>query len=91
MFGHSSEAFKDELVKNVDAKTHEIWREKGSVGKLHDLVYWIYKLNLLTYLLWAIQEEFAGTTNGPEFAGFRDRNPQDVVTDNMIRWLPSYI
>jgi hypothetical protein len=29
LFGHSSEAFEDELVKNVDAKTHEIWREKG--------------------------------------------------------------
>jgi hypothetical protein len=87
LFGHSSEAFEDELVKNIDAKTHELWRQKGPIGKLHNLVHWIHKSDLLTYLLRSIQEEFAGRTDGPECAGFPDGKSRDVVTDNMTRWL----
>jgi hypothetical protein len=87
LFGHNSEAFEDELVQNIDAKTHELWRQKGPIGKLHNLVHWIHKSDLLTYLLRAIQEEFAVRTDSPAYQTFRDRKPRDVVTDNMTRWL----
>ena len=87
LFGHNSEAFEDELVQDIDAKTHELWRQKGPIGKLHNLVHWIHKSDLLTYLLRAIQEEFAVRTDNPAYQTFRDRKPRDVVTDNMTRWL----
>ncbi|KAF6527713.1 hypothetical protein HZS61_008015 [Fusarium oxysporum f. sp. conglutinans] len=53
LFGHNSEAFEDDIQgnKTLDAKAHELWRRKGPVGELHNLIFWIHRLDSLTNLL----------------------------------------
>ncbi|RKK91315.1 hypothetical protein BFJ70_g17814, partial [Fusarium oxysporum] len=50
LFGHNSEAFEDDIQGNetLDAKAHELWRRKGPVGKLHNLIFWIHRSDSLT-------------------------------------------
>lgn len=45
LFGHKSEAFEAEVDggPGLDAARHEIWRKKGPIGKLHNLVHWIHQ------------------------------------------------
>ena len=80
LFGHSSEAFEDELVKNVVAKTDEIWREKGPVGKLHNFVHWIHKSDL-SHISFELYKR-----NSP--GGPMARNSQVFETANRGMWLP---
>ncbi|KAM4067722.1 restless-like transposase [Hirsutella rhossiliensis] len=63
---------------------HEIWRKKGPVGKLHNLVHWIHQSDKLTYRLRALQEEFFSKSDNPKI---RAKKPVDVVLDNLTRWL----
>jgi hypothetical protein len=41
LFGHKAEAFEAEIDGEpaLDAAQHEIWRKKGPVRKLHNMVY----------------------------------------------------
>ncbi|KAM4061331.1 restless-like transposase [Hirsutella rhossiliensis] len=59
LFGHKADAFEAEINGEpvLDAVQHEIWRKKGPVGKLHNLVNWIHQSDKLTYRLRALQEE----------------------------------
>lgn len=89
LFGHRSEAFEAEVDGEpcVDAAQHEIWRKKGPIGKLHNLVHWIHRSDKLTYRLRALQEEFFQRSNSPKA---RVRKPLDVVRDNQTRWLSTF-
>ncbi|KEY73851.1 hypothetical protein S7711_10131 [Stachybotrys chartarum IBT 7711] len=86
LFGHKAEAFEAEVdgEPGFDAIQHEIWRQKGPVGKLHNLVHWIHRSDKLTYRLRALQEEFFQHSDSPKT---RARKPLDVVRDNQTRWL----
>jgi hypothetical protein len=85
LFGHSSEAFEDDGENElVDSKAHELWRRKGPVGKLHNLVLWIHRSDLLTNLLRSLQLMAYSTSVDPTV---RARKPLDVVTDVATRWL----
>ncbi|KAJ3454555.1 hypothetical protein MRS44_013155 [Fusarium solani] len=86
LFGHKAEAFEAEVdgEPGFDAIQHEIWRKKGPVGKLHNLVHWIHRSDKLTYRLRALQEEFFQHSDSPKT---RARKPLDVVRDNQTRWL----
>jgi hypothetical protein len=86
LFGHKAEAFEAEVdgEPGFDAIQHEIWRKKGPVGKLHNLVHWIHRSDKLTYCLRALQEEFFQHSDSPKT---RARKPLDVVRDNQTRWL----
>ena len=89
LFGHKSEAFEAEVdgELGVDAGQHEVWRKKGPIGKLHNLVHWIHRSDKLTYRLRALQEEFLERSDSPRS---RASKPLDVVCDNQTRWLSTF-
>lgn len=86
LFGHKTEAFEADVdgEAGLDAAQHEVWRKKGPIGKLHNLVHWIHRSDKLTYRLRALQEEFFQHSESPKDRG---RKPLDVVLDNHTRWL----
>jgi hypothetical protein len=86
LFGQNPEAFETEVdgEPGFDVAQHEIWRKKGPVGKLHNLVHWIHRSDKLTYKLRALQEEFFQNSDIPVIQA---RKPLDVVRDNQTRWL----
>ncbi|KAJ0130141.1 Hat family dimerization protein [Fusarium oxysporum f. sp. albedinis] len=57
LFGNNSAAFEDDIQghQTLDAKAHELWRRKGPVGKLHNLIFWIHRSDSLTNLLRSLQ------------------------------------
>ncbi|KAF5228115.1 hypothetical protein FANTH_14595 [Fusarium anthophilum] len=57
LFRHNSEAFEDDIQGNetLDAKAYELWRRKGPVGKLHNLIIWIHRSDSLTNFLRSLQ------------------------------------
>ncbi|OBS15938.1 hypothetical protein FPOA_27990 [Fusarium poae] len=86
LFGYKAEAFEAEIDgESVSgAAQHEIWRKKGPIGKLHNLVHWIHRSDKLTYRFRALQEELFQHSDNPKI---RARKPVDVVRDNQTRWL----
>ncbi|PWI64602.1 hypothetical protein PCL_09496 [Purpureocillium lilacinum] len=89
LFGHKTEAFEAEVdgEPGLDAAQHEVWRKKGPIGKLHNLVHWIHRSDRLTYRLRGFQEEFFERSDSPST---RARKPLDVVRDNQTRWLSTF-
>lgn len=89
LFVHTAEAFQAEVdgEPGFDAAQHELWRKKGPIGKLHNLVHWIHRSDNLTYLLRALQEEFFQHANSPKV---RAAKPLDVVRGNQTRWLSTF-
>ncbi len=67
LFGHDAEAFETEIDGEpvLDAAQHEIWRKKGPIGKLHNLIHWIYRSDKLTYRLRTFQQEFLVAVRQP--------------------------
>jgi hypothetical protein len=85
LFGHDSEVFEDDEGKEaLDSKLHELWRRKGPVGKLHNLVLWIHRSDLLTNLLRSLQLMAYSKSDDPTV---RAKKPLDVITDVVTRWL----
>lgn len=62
----------------------ESLRSKGSVGKLHNLVYGIFRSNRLTYLLRDLQQDVISKADSLRE---RSRKPLTVVRGNDTRWL----
>ncbi|KGQ02732.1 hypothetical protein BBAD15_g12049 [Beauveria bassiana D1-5] len=70
---------------DISATTeHELWRKKGPVGKLHNLVVAIHRSDVLTTLLRSIQRLEFDASEDPRV---RVRKPLNVVVDNETRWL----
>ncbi|KAG7418723.1 hypothetical protein Forpi1262_v016416 [Fusarium oxysporum f. sp. raphani] len=86
LFGHNSEAFEDDIQGNetLDAKAHELWRRKGPVGKLHNLIFWIHRSDSLTNLLRSLQLTAYSKSDDPVV---RAKKPLDVIIDVITRWL----
>jgi len=86
LFGHDAEAIEEVLAgdSGVDDKVHEHWRKKGPIGKLHNLIYWIHRSDVLTYSLRNRQEKEFAASDDPQI---RAQKPRDVVTDNITRWM----
>ncbi|KAF4435092.1 putative AC9 transposase [Fusarium austroafricanum] len=86
LFGHNSEAFEDDIQGNetLDAKAHELWRRKGPVGKLHNLIFWIHRSDSLTNLLRSLQLAAYSKSDDPVV---RAKKPLDVIIDVVTRWL----
>ncbi|TXB96908.1 hypothetical protein FocTR4_00012271 [Fusarium oxysporum f. sp. cubense] len=63
LFSYKTKAFEADIdgESSSGAAQHEIWRKKGSIGKLHNLVHWIHRPDKLTYRLCALQEEMFST------------------------------
>ncbi|KJZ71564.1 hypothetical protein HIM_09033 [Hirsutella minnesotensis 3608] len=86
LFGHNVEAFEDQLDGEhaLSETEHDLWRRKGPVGKLHNLVVAVRRSDQLTYLLRSIQRCDFDTSPDSQF---RSRNTLDLVADNDTRWL----
>ena len=86
LFGHNVEAFEEQLsgAAALSEAEHTLWRRKGPVGKLHNLVVDVRRSDQLTYMLRSIQRaEFDMSSD----ARIRARKPLDLIIDNDTRWL----
>ena len=61
-----------------------LWRRKGPIGKLHNLVVDVRRSDQLTYLLRSIQRSEFDTSPDPTI---KASSPLDLVIDNDTRWL----
>jgi hypothetical protein len=86
LFGHNVEAFEEQLsgAAALSEAEHTLWRRKGPVGKLHNLVVDIRRSDQLTYLLRSIQRSEFEVSSDPRV---RARKPLDLIIDNDTRWL----
>ncbi|KAM4068002.1 restless-like transposase [Hirsutella rhossiliensis] len=85
-FGHDADAFERRLsgAEPLTEAEHLLWRKKGPVGKLHNLVVSIHRSDLLTNMLRSIQREAFAKSSDPKL---NTRKPMDVILDNDTRWL----
>ncbi|KAM5529824.1 hAT family dimerization domain protein [Fusarium oxysporum f. sp. phaseoli] len=86
LFGHNVEAFEEQLsgAAALSEAEHALWRRKGPVGKLHNLVVEVRRSDQLTYLLRSIQRSEFEMSLDPRI---KARKPLDLVIDNDTRWL----
>jgi hypothetical protein len=86
LFGKDADAFEARLEHGDVLATaeHELWRKRGPVGKLHNLVVAIHRSDVLTTLLRSIQRLELDASEDPRV---RARKPLNVVIDNETRWL----
>ncbi|OAQ58922.1 restless-like transposase [Purpureocillium lilacinum] len=84
LFGHKVEAFEEQLsgAAALSEAEHELWRRKGPVGKLHNLVADVRRSDHLTYLLRSIQRAEFDMSSDPRI---RARKPLDLIMDNDTR------
>ncbi|KAM4066687.1 restless-like transposase [Hirsutella rhossiliensis] len=80
------EAFEEQLsgAAAFSEAEHTLWRHKGPVGKLHNLVVDVRRSDHLTYLLRSIQRAEFDTSSDSRV---RARKPLDLSMDNDTRWL----
>ncbi|OWT42269.1 reverse transcriptase [Pochonia chlamydosporia 170] len=86
LFGHNVEAFEEQLsgAAALSEAEHTLWRRKGPVGKLHNLVVDIRRSDQLIYLLRSIQRsEFDMSAD----VRVRASKTLDLIIDNDTRWL----
>ncbi|KAM4061423.1 transposase-like protein [Hirsutella rhossiliensis] len=57
LFGKDNEVFKSEERLDLDLARHDLWRKRGPIGKLHNLVHWIHQSDRLTYMLRDLQRK----------------------------------
>ncbi|GKU08409.1 unnamed protein product [Fusarium langsethiae] len=86
LFGQNVEAFEEQLsgAAALSEAEHALWRRKGPVGKLHNLVVEVRRSDQLTYLLRSIQRSEFDLSSDPRI---RARQPVDLIIDNDTRWL----
>ncbi|KID81274.1 restless-like transposase [Metarhizium guizhouense ARSEF 977] len=86
LFGHNVEAFEEQLsgAAALSEAEHTLWRRKGPVGKLHNLVVDVRRSDQLTYLLRSIQRSEFDMSSDPRI---RASQPVDLIIDNDTRWL----
>jgi hypothetical protein len=86
LFGKNTEAFEQQLsgAEALSDAEHELWRKKGPVGKLHNLVVTINRSDILTHLLDDIQQRDIDSSNDPTA---KSKKPLRVIVDNDTRWL----
>jgi hypothetical protein len=86
LFGKNASAFEEQLsgASALPEADWESWRSKGPVGKLHNLVYDIFRSSRLMYLLRDLQQDAISKASSLRE---RSRKPLTVVRDNNTRWL----
>jgi hypothetical protein len=86
LFGTGYEAFEDELpaVQALEVASHNLWLKQGPVGKLHNLVTWISRSDLLTQSFLRRQKDYAEKNPSRPYKVYH------LVVDNATRWLSQY-
>lgn len=86
LFGNDVNAFEEELQGAValSEQDYTLWRKKGPVGKLHNLVVDIHRSTHLSGVLRQLQQD---KIDRGENTRNRTKRPHNVVLDNQTRWL----
>ncbi|KAH7461153.1 hypothetical protein FOMA001_g19163 [Fusarium oxysporum f. sp. matthiolae] len=86
LFGSNPEAFENQLsgAAALSETEHDLWRRRGPVRKLHNLVVDIDRSDVLSYLLRGVQQADMDQSIDPRV---RARKPLNIVVDNDTRWL----
>ncbi|KAM3537964.1 hypothetical protein ARSEF1564_009127 [Beauveria bassiana] len=81
LFGHNAAAFEEQLsgAAPLSEAEHTLWRRKGPVGKLHNLVVDVRRSDQLTYLLRSIQRSEFDMSSDPKIQA---STPLDLIIDN---------
>lgn len=89
LFGKDADAFEESLVNGelLARAAHDLWMQKGPVGKAHNFVVWVHRSDMLTQLLRQLQQDFFEASDD---AKVRKQKPVDVIVDNDTRWLSQY-
>ncbi|KAJ3453198.1 hypothetical protein MRS44_018853 [Fusarium solani] len=81
LFGTDADAFEEDCQANKELQDEmRLWRAKGPVGKLHNIVHWVQRSGQRIDKLHKLQS-IENTALGLE-----DRPTYDVVMDNATRW-----
>ena len=83
LFGKNHQVFEDEIlaVQALEVASRRLWQKTGPVGKLHNPVTWINRLDTLTQALLKLQSDY--NENNPP----RRIKVLRLVSDNATRWL----
>ena len=81
LFGADADAFEEDCQADKEIQEEvRLWRAKGPIGKLHNIVHWVKKSSQRIDKLHKLQ--FIENTA----LNLDDRTTYDVVTDNATRW-----
>jgi hypothetical protein len=81
LFGTDADAFEEDCQADKELQDEmRLWRAKGPVGKLHNIVHWVQRSGQRIDKLHKLQS-IENTALGLE-----DRPTYDVITDNATRW-----
>ncbi|KAL9561355.1 hypothetical protein ACKAV7_014710 [Fusarium commune] len=81
LFGTDADAFEEDCQANKELQDEmRLWRAKGPIGKLHNIVHWVQRSGQRIDKLHKLQS-MENTALGLE-----DRSTYDVITDNAARW-----
>ena len=81
LFGTDADAFEEDFQAEKEIQDDvRLWRAKGPIGKLHNIVHWVQRSGQRIEKLHKLQsiENIA--------LGLDDHTTYDVVTDNATRW-----
>lgn len=80
LFGKEADALENDCAQPKELLAELLlWRKKGPIGKLHNIVHWIQRSNLVYQRLHQLQRNEQALTgeNGPTY---------EVIEDNATRW-----
>ncbi|KAG7426566.1 putative AC transposase [Fusarium oxysporum f. sp. raphani] len=81
LFGTDADAFEEDCQADKELQDEmRLWRAKGPIGKLHNIVHWVQRSGQRIDKLHKLQS-IENTALGLE-----DRSTYDVITDNATRW-----
>ncbi|KJZ68601.1 hypothetical protein HIM_12010 [Hirsutella minnesotensis 3608] len=81
LFGTDADAFEEDCQANKEIQDEvRLWRSRGPIGKLHNIVHWVERSGQRIERLHKLQS-IENTALGLE-----DKTTYDVVMDNATRW-----
>lgn len=81
LFGTDADVFEEDCQANKELQDEmKLWRAKGPIGKLHNIVHWVQRSGQRIKKLHKLQS-IENTALGLE-----DTTTYDVITDNATRW-----
>lgn len=81
LFGTDADAFEEDCQADKEIQDEvKLWRSKGPIGKLHNIVHWVERSGQRIERLHKLQS-IENTA-----LGFEDKTTYDVVMDNATRW-----
>ena len=89
LFGKDANAFEEQLSNGSVAtqEEHDVWMEKGPVGKVHAWAVATHGSDILTNSLLELQRKAFAASDDPKE---REQTPVTLIIDVLTRWLSTY-